>query len=535
MNAKRRSSLFACLLPVVAIAASGCAQSESVSGEDVNLDGNDLGVRQGVDYSWGRPSPAGLIADGYTFAARYLSYDTSGKSLTHGEADALIAAGVDIVCVWEQGADDALDGYGQGVADAQAAAAQAASVGMPSDRPIYFAVDFDAQASQQGTVDAYFDGVASVIGRGRTGAYGGYYLISRLFDDGRITWGWQAYAWSYGNWDGRAQVRQVDNGQTVAGGSVDLDTAMVADFGQWGHGGAGAPSPSAAVEVAFQANTSDLWTTGTAGTVDWKLGMMTSTSPAIAADASGGYEVAFQANTGNLWVVDSAGHGGDQQLGMMAGTSPAITALAGGGYQVAFQANTGNLWTTGSAGTRDLGLGMMGGTSPAITALTGGGYEIAFQANTTDLWTTGDAGTSDWKLGMMVGSSPAIAGLADGSFEVAFEANTTSLWVVNSNGGGGDQGLGMYSGTSPSITAYGYGWQVAFEANTTSLWTTGIGGTKDWQLGMMAGTSPSIAAIPGGFQVSFEANTTSLWTVSSAGGGGDQHLGMMNGTSPSGS
>ncbi len=522
-----------CLLPLSLVAFTGCAGSDSLGGDAVDDGQSADSGRQGVDYSWGRPSPSGMAADGYSFVARYLGHDTSGKSITKGEADALIGAGLDIVLVFEDSATNALGGYGQGQSDASLAAAQAASVGMPGDRPIYFAVDFDAQPSQQGTIDAYFDGVASVIGRDRAGVYGGYYLVNRTFNDGKVAWAWQAYAWSYGNWDPRAQVRQTLNGQEVAGGSVDLDVAIADDFGQWGHGSPAASS--SVVEVAFQANTTDLWTTGTAGTTDWKLGMLPGTSPAIAASGNG-YTVAFQANTTSLWVVNSTNGGGDQYLGMMAGTSPAICALKGGGYQVAFQANTGNLWTTGTAGTQDTGLGMMKGSSPSIAALAGGVYEIAFVANTTALWTTGTAGTTDWQLGMMKGTSPAIAGRTGGDFIVAFEANTTSLWVVNSTNGGGDQGLGMLSGTSPSIVALpNDGWEVAFQANTTSLWTHGTAGTRDWGLGMMPGSSPAIAPLPGGnYQVSFEANTTSLWIVNSNGGGGDQQLGMFNGTSPSG-
>jgi hypothetical protein len=189
----------------------------------------------GVDYSWARPDPNGLHSDGYTFAARYLSHDTSGKTIDAGEANALWGAGVDVVVVWEDGAYNVLGGYGQGVADAQAADAIAAAAGMPSGRPIYFAVDFDAQPYQQGTVDAYFQGVASVIGLGRTGAYGGYGLVQRSFDDGVIAWGWQTYAWSYGNWDGRAQLRQTLNGITAAGDGdcCDRDEAQTDDYGQW--------------------------------------------------------------------------------------------------------------------------------------------------------------------------------------------------------------------------------------------------------------------------------------------------------------
>ena len=189
----------------------------------------------GVDYSWARPSPSGLKSEGFTFAARYLSHDTSGKNMSTSEVNALWAAGVDVVANWEQTADAALNGYNQGVADAQAANAQANAIGIPAGRPIYFSVDFDATPGQQAALNAYFDGVASVIGVARTGAYGGYYVIQRLFDAGKIKWGWQTYAWSGGQWDLRAQLRQVQNGITAAGDAscCDKDEAVAADYGQW--------------------------------------------------------------------------------------------------------------------------------------------------------------------------------------------------------------------------------------------------------------------------------------------------------------
>ncbi|MFI1096611.1 glycoside hydrolase domain-containing protein [Streptomyces sp. NPDC020917] len=191
-------------------------------------------VASGVDYSWGRPRPGVTAGQGYRFACRYLSYDTTGKNLSASEAQALIAAGLDIVCVWETSASEALGGYAVGAQSARDAQSLAVSCGMPAGRPIYFAVDFDATPGQQAVLDAYFDGVASVLGRGRTGAYGGYYPIQRLFDDGKITWGWQTYAWSGGQWEPRAQLRQVQNGITVDGADCDRDEAWAADFGQWG-------------------------------------------------------------------------------------------------------------------------------------------------------------------------------------------------------------------------------------------------------------------------------------------------------------
>ncbi|GAB3943046.1 hypothetical protein GCM10027614_31110 [Micromonospora vulcania] len=118
--------------------------------------------------------------------------------------------------------------------NATKAQSQALACGMPAGKPIYFSVDFDASASQQTVINAYFDGVASVLGRARVGAYGGYYVIKRLFDAGKIRWGWQTYAWSSGQWDSRAQLRQVKNGVTIGGADCDLDEAWAIDFGQWG-------------------------------------------------------------------------------------------------------------------------------------------------------------------------------------------------------------------------------------------------------------------------------------------------------------
>jgi len=59
---------------------------------------------------------------------------------------------------------------------------------MPAGRPIYFSVDFDAQLSQQAVINDYFDGVASVLGRARTGAYVGSSRSSAV-DAGKITFG----------------------------------------------------------------------------------------------------------------------------------------------------------------------------------------------------------------------------------------------------------------------------------------------------------------------------------------------------------
>ncbi|MDX6429695.1 MAG: hypothetical protein QOE54_2061 [Streptosporangiaceae bacterium] len=200
----------------------------------------------GIDYAWGRPGVAALKKAGVKFVARYLSHDTSGKNLTAGEARQLSDAGIWIVVVWETTANRALAGRSAGAADATDAAKQAKACGMPSGRPIYFAVDFDATSSQQSEIHAYLDGAASVLGRDRVGIYAGYGPVKRAFDAKKIAYGWQTYAWSGGSWDSRAQLQQYSNNHYVGGVDCDYDRAMKADYGQW-RVGVG-PVPPAAQE-----------------------------------------------------------------------------------------------------------------------------------------------------------------------------------------------------------------------------------------------------------------------------------------------
>lgn len=186
----------------------------------------------GLDYAWSKPSVSAMKKKGVVFICRYLSNDPS-KDLSRAEATAASNAGISCVVVWETTASRALSGRSGGVTDAQRAAAKAKACGMPDDRPIYFAVDWDASAAQQATIHAYLDGAASVIGRDRMGMYAGYYPIKRAFDAGKITFGWQTYAWSGGKWDSRAHIQQYQNGVNFDGADVDYDRSMKSDYGQW--------------------------------------------------------------------------------------------------------------------------------------------------------------------------------------------------------------------------------------------------------------------------------------------------------------
>jgi glycoside hydrolase-like protein len=197
----------------------------------------------GLDYVSGPPIPA-MKAAGVSFVCRYTGYFSGykiehvdvpqGKVLTPGEAAALSKAGIALVSNWEWSANRAVQGHAEGVWDAQTADKIHRACGGPADRPIYFSIDVDVAESQ---VLAYFQGVASVLGLARTGAYGSYRVIKALFDVNAIAWGWQTYAWSYGAREGRAHLYQYENSVSLAGHGVDYNHSLKADFGQWFSGG----------------------------------------------------------------------------------------------------------------------------------------------------------------------------------------------------------------------------------------------------------------------------------------------------------
>ena len=368
-------------LIVIALVAAGCVAADGPSSPN-GVDEQAVTGTYGVDYSYARPSPSATRAQGYTFIARYLSHDGS-KALTAGEAQAAFGAGLDVAVTWEDTAQASLGGYPQGVADATTAAAEAAAAGMPAGRPIYFAIDFDASAAQQGAIDAYFDGVASVIGRSATGAYGGYDPIQRLFDAGKITWGWQTYAWSGGAWDPRAQLRQVENG--IAGGSEDLDEAVAGDFGQWGPNAPGPtmPAPTGYAGITPTADGGGYWIVKVDGGVfsygDARFfgsaaGVQLAAAPiAIAASPDAGGYLVTAGDGGVFAFGDAEFHGSMGGNHLNAPVVGIARDATGHGYYLA--AADGGVFTFGDAAFH----GSMGGThlnAPivGIAAAPGGGY-----------------------------------------------------------------------------------------------------------------------------------------------------------------
>lgn len=210
-------------------------------------------MARGLDYAFApHPSIAAIKAAGASFVCRYISAfaanDRNGKNLLASEKSALLAERISIVVVAEGAANRMLGGNAAGVADARHADAVVRALGM-AGLPIYFSCDFDASPAQQSPINAYLDGAASVVGLRRTGIYGGYYPVRRALDAGKAVFAWQTYAWSGGQWDSRAQLRQTLNDVTVGGASCDRNVSMAPDFGQWPRPGALPSRPAPAHPV----------------------------------------------------------------------------------------------------------------------------------------------------------------------------------------------------------------------------------------------------------------------------------------------
>lgn len=186
------------------------------------------GALFGIDFAWGGPPGSVARAHGAHFGVSYLS--GTSKDWTRSKIASYRSAGLGVVSVWETGQKRAVSGYSAGYWDARAASREAAALGQPKGRPIFFAVDTDASAA---SVAPYFAGVRAAIGKSRTGVYGGYSVVAGLYARGLIGHAWQTLAWSYGHWDGRACLRQTGINRSWFGYSVDNDLALCADYGQW--------------------------------------------------------------------------------------------------------------------------------------------------------------------------------------------------------------------------------------------------------------------------------------------------------------
>ncbi len=199
----------------------------------------------GLDEAWAKADPERAAKAGYHFVSGYISQDNTGKNLTRDEVTAIHAAGLPVVLNFEYNPQSAVGGAYAGTQDALIAVREAQKLGAPRGVTIYFSIDFPVGTGRAlSVVGDYLAAAAQVCaGSGyRVGVYGGIVPVSYLLDHGITKKAWQTYAWSNGEWDPRAVLRQVVNGVIVAGAEVDKDLEIWPDYGQWNpDGSVGAP------------------------------------------------------------------------------------------------------------------------------------------------------------------------------------------------------------------------------------------------------------------------------------------------------
>lgn len=183
------------------------------------------------------PHIPALKVAGIQFVARYMSH-AAWKNMTPAEVQALSAAGIYIVSVWESAGNKAsFFTLPQGKMDAAAAVEFGHHIGQTDYSPIYFAVDYDARPND---VFDYFEGIRFVMPQSgsnqslyKIGVYGSGDICKALKEGGYVSYTWlaQAMGWSgsrtYADWN----IKQLPSG-VCAGMAVDFDETR-GDGGGW--------------------------------------------------------------------------------------------------------------------------------------------------------------------------------------------------------------------------------------------------------------------------------------------------------------
>jgi hypothetical protein len=215
-----------------------------------------------IDFAERRIPPDEIKSAGYDGVVNYVSQSRPGanfeaKPITHEYADALRAAGLQIVSNYQYGKpgwptpSDFTRGYDGGVTDAQIAQGLHAAAGGPNSAPIFFSIDDDIDLNTWNSVAVnWFRGINSVLGVGRTGIYGHAQACGWAIRDGVLgnsttpghRWAWQTKSWSHGDREPMAVLYQAvvnspsSPGPLLGGINVDVDDVLAADFGQWDFG-----------------------------------------------------------------------------------------------------------------------------------------------------------------------------------------------------------------------------------------------------------------------------------------------------------
>lgn len=165
-----------------------------------------------------------LKAAGVEFVGRYLVPAVGNlkwKALTKPEAEAITAAGLRLLTVWETTADRAKGGAAAGAADGAQALRCARDIGMPASGIIYFAVDFGAQSADMDAIEAYLRAAREQTAEYDTGVYGSYSVVEEMAKRKACSCFWQCVGWSNGKKSPALNVYQSMWSHPLCGISVD--------------------------------------------------------------------------------------------------------------------------------------------------------------------------------------------------------------------------------------------------------------------------------------------------------------------------
>lgn len=174
-----------------------------------------------VDFSATKPDGKQLIADGFRGVVGYVSGE-AWKDFSKAQVDTYRKDGLAVGFVAE-GTGREIITESSLIAECKRGNSIMASYGVPETVPLFLAVDFDPSPSNFATYASHF-WAARISVKRPVGVYTNYYFLKYLYDNKKVVWGWQTYAWSYTHLDPRAQYYQYSNGHHVAGATVDLDS-----------------------------------------------------------------------------------------------------------------------------------------------------------------------------------------------------------------------------------------------------------------------------------------------------------------------
>lgn len=152
-----------------------------------------------LDYSAGKPGARNIRDHGFVGAVRYIGLPGYTKNTDKAEFEDYKAHGLGMALVFEWHADDWRKGFAGGAEYYAQARNHANSIGFPSDRPIYMAVDQDVVTS--GEFRAMENYLAGAIERAggvttRVGVYGEHDVCVRAAQRFPGIKVWQCRAWS---------------------------------------------------------------------------------------------------------------------------------------------------------------------------------------------------------------------------------------------------------------------------------------------------------------------------------------------------